>query len=316
MMPDMPVEQLKTYKPELTRRPDFEAFWAESLGEARRRPLDPEVRRVEYPVELVEAYDIAYRGAGGARIHGWYLLPDVRIRKSAALVVYHGYGGGRGLVWDHLTWALQGYPLLAVDVRGQFGATADPAVYGAGHQVGWLTQGILEPCNQYFRHVYVDCVRALDFLATRPEVDMARVCLTGSSQGGALTLAVAALDQRPAAAMADLPWLCHFRRAFDAQVDGPYRELVNYFRTFPSHFDQVFQTLSYVDVMNLAPMVTCPTLVGVGLLDFVCPASTIYAAYNHLGSELREIRTYPASGHEVIPAHMEAKLAFIRRWVG
>ncbi len=316
MMPDLPVEQLQTYRPALTRRPDFEEFWAEALGQARSYPLAPTMERTEYPVDLVEAYDISYAGSEGARIRGWYLLPDERIRKDVSVVIYHGYSMGRGQIWDHLIWALMGYPTLAVDARGQFGATPDPALYPGGHWHGWMTQGILEPRRQYFRHVYTDCVRALDFMASRPEVDMSKVCITGSSQGGGLTLAVAGLDPRPAVAMADVPWLCHMRRGFDAHTDGPYRELVGYLRHYPQDFDQVFETLSYVDAMNLAPQITCPTLMSVGLLDYVCPASTVYGTFHHVGAEHKELTVYPASGHEVIPAHWEAKLRFLRKWLG
>jgi dienelactone hydrolase len=42
------------------------------------------------------------------------------------------------------------------------------------------------------------CIRALDYLETRPEVDMKRVGVTGRSGGGAYTWWTAALDDRPA----------------------------------------------------------------------------------------------------------------------
>ncbi len=316
MMPDMPREQLEQYRPPLTREPDFDAFWQEALAEARSFEISPEMTRVDYPLELLDCYDVSFAGAGGARIRGWYLLPKESIRKNASLVIYHGYMMGRGLLWDHIPWALQGYPTLAVDARGQFGATPDPYLYPAGHVHGWMTQGILEPRAQYFRHVYADCVRALDFMATRPEVDMTRVVVHGASQGGGLSLAVAALDDRPAACMADVPWLCHIRRGYDAHMEGPYQELVNYLRLHPKDETQVFRTLSYIDAMNLASQITCPTLVSVGLLDYVCPASTIYAAYHHLGTAVKELAVYPASPHEVIPAHMEEKMRFLRRHAG
>lgn len=46
-----------------------------------------------------------------------------------------------------------------------------------------------------------NCIRALDYLATRPEIDMQRVGVTGRSGGGAYSWWIAAIDDRIAAAV-------------------------------------------------------------------------------------------------------------------
>jgi len=160
-------------------------------------------------------------------------------------------------------------------------------------------------------------VRALDFVCAQPEVDTDRIGLTGGSQGGALTLAVAALDpqRRAKVAMPDVPYLCHFRRAVDAAAQPPYTEIAVYCRHWPQREMEVFRTLSYFDNMNLAERITCPVLMNVGLQDVICPPSTIYAAFNHLGSETKEMKVFPYNGHDGNPTHTLDKLRWARRYV-
>jgi cephalosporin-C deacetylase len=311
---DIPLEELRGFKPALTRQPDFDGFWRETLDEAATLSLDPTFTRIDYPVRAAEVYDVRYTGWGGARIGGWYLKPSGP-GPYPAVTIYHGYSGSRGFPHVHLPWVVAGYAVLAVDVRGQSGVSPDTSTYTSGHMFGWMTQGILDPCEYYYRGVYVDCVRALDALAARPEVDMKRVAVHGISQGGGLTLAVAGLDHRPACAMPDVPYLCHFRRAVDVAEAGPFLEIANYVRQNTDSAEQVFRTVTYFDAMNLAPQIQCPTLMSVALVDKVCPPSTDFAAFNHLTC-IKEVRTYPYWEHADIPAHFVHKLEWAEKYLG
>jgi cephalosporin-C deacetylase len=84
--------------------------------------------------------------------------------------------------------------------------------------------------------------RALDFLETRPEVDIERLGITGFSQGGGLSLAVAALDDRPKLSMPGMPFLCHFERPLQISKAYPYWEFAEYIRHYPDRAGQVFKT--------------------------------------------------------------------------
>ncbi len=84
--------ELEKYLPPLTRKPDFDLFWEQSLEESRRLPLGLEVKRLEdYPAEKVHVYDISYQGMENTRIHGWYLAPRTA-------------GGGRFPCADPVSW--------------------------------------------------------------------------------------------------------------------------------------------------------------------------------------------------------------------
>jgi cephalosporin-C deacetylase len=223
------------------------------------------------------------------------------------MIFYHGYQGSKASIYTYLPWVLQGYVVLAVDVRGQPGGSVDNMVYSTGHAKGWMTAGILDRNEYYYRGVYVDSVRALDFLAGREEVDMARVGLTGFSQGGGLSLVVAGLDRRPALSLPGMPFLCHFERPLQVSKAYPYWEFADYLRHYPDRADRVWETLSYFDNLNLAGQIECPVLLNVGLIDEICPPSTIFAVYNHLKAPKR-IEVFPYHGHERPESHWQLQL--------
>ncbi|HMB95365.1 MAG TPA: acetylxylan esterase, partial [Tepidisphaeraceae bacterium] len=153
-------------------------------------------------------------------------------------------------------------------------------------------------------------LRALELLARREEVDDSRIAITGGSQGGALTLAVAALSNRPILALPDVPFLCDFRRAIQISPNGPYPEIVNFLKHFPHLYETAIRTLSYCDNLNLAPRIRCRTVISNGLWDDICPPSTIFAAYNHITAE-KQMEVYPFHKHEVPYEHNEIKFRLL-----
>ncbi len=310
---DMPLEQLRQYRPNLDAEPDLRAFWDESLGQMSDEPWDEAMEGVEYPANGIVMAQVSYRGFRGAALHAWYARPAGQ-ELLPGLVLYHGYNWNyEGGIHEVANWALHGYAVLGLSVRGQQGSgTSVPSPHG--HVAGWMTEGILDPQSYYYRGAYLDAVRAVEWLSRRPEVDRSRIGITGGSQGGGLTLAVAALSSIPTVAVAEYPYLAHFRRAVDIAPAGPYGELTEFLRQNgdPRVEEQVFRTLSYFDVMNLAPWIMQPTLVSVGLIDQLTPPSTIFAAFNHIGSKEKRIQVYRYFGHEYIPRFHSEKLAWLK----
>lgn len=323
MLVDKPLAELEQYHPPLTRQPDFESFWEQSLAASAAQPLNATVEAVDYPTDRVAVYDVRYDGFSASgevdtRIAGWYITPRDHLTvngKTPTIIVYHGYSGSRGLPANHLHWAALGYNVFAVDTRGHIGDTPDNNPYPTGAAVlGCMTKGIADPATYYYRFVYLDCVRAVDVVRSRPETGP--ILLTGASQGGGLTLAVAALASGGdiIAAMPDVPFLCHFERALEAFSDGPYYELVNYWRAWPHRVEQGYRTLSYFDGMNFAPRIQRPVLLSVALLDTLCPPSTGFAVYHHLGTSEKTLKVYQYNGHQGGGAHHdEEKYRFARQ---
>ena len=144
-----------------------------------------------------------------------------------------------------------------------------------------------------------------------------RVVVTGISQGGGLTLAVAGLADGLAAVMPDVPFLCGYRRATEITDKYPYFEISLYCRIHRDKIDTVFNTLSYFDGWNFAARAKAPALFSVGLMDDICPPSTVYGAFNHYAQSRKEIRVYEYNNHEGGQGHHDAeKLGFLKATLG
>ena len=135
----------------------------------------------------------------------------------------------------------------------------------------------------------------------------------GMSQGGGLSVAAAALDQEVKLSLPEMPYLAHYRRALQVAAANPYLEIAAYLRRYPQREEQVWQTLSYFDTMNLAPEIHCPVLMTVGLQDTVCPPSTVYAVFNHLASERKTMQVFPFHDHVRVDIHWLDKFIWAAR---
>ena len=117
-----------------------------------------------------------------------------------------------------------------------------------------------------YRGFYMDAVRAFDLLLSLPEVDPERVAVRGSSQGGALTLLVAALRAgKVAAAAAGAPYLCSMMDAASLTRSYPYEEINDYVRTYPERRQTMTDVLNYYDIHNFVDRIRCPIIVNIGL---------------------------------------------------
>jgi cephalosporin-C deacetylase len=299
---DLPLAELRAYAPALAEPDDLDAFWARTLAEARSHPLAATFAPVESGLTEIASFDVTYAGFGGAPVRGWLHLPAHAGGPLPAVVEYRGYGGGRGLAHERVLWATAGYAHLVMDTRGQgsgwsVGETPDPDASGDPAHPGFMTRGILRPEDYYYRRVYTDAVRAVEAARSHPMVDPDRVAVTGGSQGGGISVAVAALVHGLVGVMPDVPFLSDFPRAITLVDSDPYAEIARFLRVHRDQVETAMTTLAYFDIAILGRRAKDPALFSVALMDETCPPSTVYAAYNAYGGP-REIREYPFNDHE------------------
>lgn len=326
---DLPLDQLVTYLPDREEPADLDEFWLRTLSEQdAEHPLDVTFERVDTGLTEIVTEDVTFTGFGGQPVKGWFHRPARLEGPLPTVVTYIGYGGGRGLSHESVLHAAAGHATLVMDNRGQgsghrVGATGDAGPTGS-HAAGFLTAGIESPETYFYTRLFTDAERAVRAARRHVAVDSSAVLVSGGSQGGALSLAAAALTElrdglgEPAlrGAIVDVPFLAHVRRASVLTAARPYGELVEYLHTHRDRIEQTFRTLSYVDGVNLAARTTVPAMFSVGLMDEICPPSTVYAAYNHYAGP-KEMVVYPYNGHENGGAFQEVEhLRFAREHLG
>jgi cephalosporin-C deacetylase len=209
-----------------------------------------------------------------------------------------------------------GYAVLVMDSRGQggrwtTGATADGTGTGPENSLV-MTRGIVTPENYYYTRLFTDAALAIE-VGLELAGPAGTVAVSGGSQGGALALAAAAL-QAPNVAVchADVPFLCDIQRAITLAPRAPYTEIPEFLAENTELIPQALDTLRYIDCALLARRITATTLVSVGLMDDICPPSTVFAAYNEIGAPDKEIAVYPFSGHSWPHSHAERQLRHLR----
>lgn len=306
---------LEAYRPDRHVPGDLDSFWSETLTFFADKPLNDTKIRMEPLFPLADVYDVRYEGFDDTPIAGWYIVPRAeRESKLPCVVTFHGYTGGRGYPERYAQWLMLGYAVFAVDVRGQKGDTGNRLASVHGMTKGWISQGIMDKYNCYYRAIAIDGIKAVEWASRQSEVDPSRIVVEGSSQGGGLALLAAALSDTPALAVANVPNMCHMDFGM-LNSTGSLTELSAFVNEFPDRLDAVLDTLGYFDIMNLAERIRIPVIVSVGLKDTICMPETVYAAYNRLTCE-KEIHPYPFMGHEHLGYHNRKTLEFVRRKLG
>jgi cephalosporin-C deacetylase len=300
---DLPLTRLREYRAELTEPEDFDEFWQRTLAEARAAGGAVELRAADTPLRELIVEDLTFPGYAGEPVRAWVTRPAHASGPLPAVVEYLGYNGGRGIPGERLQWAAAGYVHVLMDTRGQGsgwgtgGDTPDP--HGSGPAVaGFMTRGIGDPLDYFYRRVFTDAVRLVDAVRDFDFVNADRIAVTGGSQGGGISLAVAGLVRGLRGVMPDVPFLCDFRHSVEVALGAPFTEIADYLAVHRTEVDRVFRTLSYFDGVSFAARIDAPTMISAALMDEIVPPSGVFAAFNALTVADRRLEVYGFNGHE------------------
>lgn len=294
---------------------DFVSFWEKAKREAASCPV--EVSRVfvpEYSSDQVDCYLVkiqAYKK--GNYVYGYLTMPKMEGKYP---VVFSPPGAGIKPMnpLKDIFYAENGFIRFDMEIHG-IRPDLDAATYkeisqafGSGNN-SYLVNGLEDRDSYYMKKVYLSCVRALDYLTSLPEWDGKNLVAQGGSQGGALALITAGLDERVTACAANHPALSDMA-GYKANRAGGYPHLFTNYSGMDT--PEKLKTLEYYDVVNFAKLIKTPVFMTWGFNDDVCPPTTSYIVYNTLKSKKEALIT-PVNEHWISLATRHQILDWIRK---
>ena len=283
---------------------DFQAFWDKAKGEAAQIPMDARLTLLpERCTETVNVYHVNLQNfARNTRLYGILCVPKKEGKYPAILKVP---GAGARPYNGDVAAAEKGLITLEIGIHG-VPVTMDVSVYNnlmAGALRNYWTHGLDDKDQYYYKRVYLGCVRANDFIYSLPQFDGQSLAVTGGSQGGALSIVTAALDNRVKYLVAYYPALSDLTGYLHERAGG-WPHLFNKDNyAFNGKKDKI-ETSKYYDVVNFARLVKVPGLYSWGFNDETCPPTSMYAAYNVITAP-KELYLALETGHWTYPEQYE-----------
>lgn len=288
-------------EPTTTLPSDFEAFWNKGKEELAKVEMKPVLTLMpERCTDKANVYQVSINNIKG-KIYGILCQPKKEGRYPAIL---HVPGAGirpySGEVWE----AEAGYVSFTIGIHG-IPVNLDRGVYDdlkQGALNGYWKTNMDDKDNYYYKRVYLGCVRAVDFIESLDCFDGENIAVTGGSQGGALSIVTAGLDDRINFLAAFYPALCDLTGYLHGRTGG----WPHLFRDGFTNKPDKIETSKYFDVVNFARFVKVPGWYSWGYNDNVCPPTASYAAYNLITAP-KELHIFQETQHWTFPEQVEMK---------
>lgn len=302
------------------KQPDFDEYWAAAKEQLDSIDMNAQLTLLEKKstdkrkIYLVELQSVPDSPDGDPVIvRGYYAEPQDG-QKHPVIMHFYGYDSQNATSWPPCPGGNDSeYAEFFFSIRGQMlnnrGATHR---YPDGKEEDfvniygdWFAYNFGVKDGYYYRGAFMDCVQAVRFMATRESSDMTQLFAEGSSQGGALSYAVAALSDYPFTAIAPcVAFLGDFPDYFNI-VSWPAETAKANKGSMTD--EEMYAFLSYFDTKNLATRISAAVIACSGLQDGTCPPHTNLAPFNNLLTEDKVIYYYPEMGHE-IPSDWNKKI--------
>ncbi len=285
-------------QPTTTDPDDFDEFWQGQMDALREVDLDPVITLMpDKCTAETNAYHVSYRNLSG-HIYGILTVPKKPGKYPAILQV-----PGAGVRPYHGSFYDQDVICLQVGIHGVPVNFYDSDLYDNlrnGPLDGYWKANLDNRDEYYYKRVYLGCTRAVDFIYGLPEFDGENLGVMGGSQGGALSIITAGMDDRIDYLVSYYPALCDLTGYLHDRAGG----WPHLFRDEFTNTDAKVETSHYYDVVNFARRVNAEGFYSFGYNDNVCPPTSIYAAYNTIKAA-KEISLFPDSAHWTYPEQRE-----------
>ena len=282
---------------------DFDSFWTKAIEEARWTSLEPTKRLLpERSTKDVNVYEVSFQNVRwGSRTYGILAVPvdadgtNASGRKYPALLRVPG-AGVRPYTGDPWT-AAKGVIVLEIGIHG-IPVTMEQGIYDRladGALNCYWNFGMDNRDQSYYKRVVLGCIRAIDYIEQFTPWDGKNLAVTGSSQGGFLSLATAGLDKRVSCYGAVHAALCDHTASLKGVACGWPHYFYQSNKVTKEQSNKV-ETSRYYDGVNFARRIKCPGWFSFGYNDDVVPPTTAYATYNIVTAP-KELHPYQQTAH-------------------
>ena len=288
-------------KPTTTLPSDFEEFWNRGKEELAQVPINPVLTLLpERCTDKVDVYHVQLDNVQG-KIYGILCTPKKEGKYPAIL---HVPGAGIRPYYGEVDEAAEGFVSFTIGIHG-IPVTLDKGVYDdlrAGALSNYQVFNLDDKDNMYYRRVYLGCVRAVDFLNNLDSFNGEDMAVTGGSQGGALSIVTASLDDRIDYLAAFYPALSDMTGFLHGRAGGWPQIFVDDFTNKP----EKIEVSKYYDVVNFARSVKAEGWYSWGYNDNVCPPASTFSAYNVIDAK-KELHIFQETRHWTFPEQQAMK---------
>ncbi len=253
---------------------DFDSFWAAQKAQLNSIPIDPELTLIETTPQYI-GYRINLASIDNRRVYGYLTVP-IKAGPYPAVLTLPPAGDNAGIAepvpifsqnYDAISMSISIHNVEPDEVDPNSGFPNNPSVRE----------------EYFYRSAILAAVRSVDYIFSRPDFDGQSMAVTGNSQGGGLTLALAGIDDRVSVISVANPAFCEHAAFKYSRASGfPYFNIIAAVSN-PENIDEdVFEASKYYDAKYFAQRINVPCLVTSGYKDVICPSSSVFAAINQL----------------------------------
>lgn len=292
------------FRPGFDDPKDFDKFWKKQLKKMRKCRMEAVLKPVPFPEKAeqykdkCELYSLEVNMPEGRPVHAYVAWPKNAEPSSLPIVIYpHGAGISRSNAVNAARRACTG--VIAIDLNAHGYPDDQPQEYydalAKGELRDYRSRKVTDHESFYFRLMYLRAVRAIDYATTLPIWDGKRIMALGSSQGGAQSIAVAAIDKRVGAVVATVPAVTDMA----GHLQGHRGCWPGYDRQMrrKDNLEAEMAVLPYYDGAVMLQHTTAKLWIEAGLIDRVCPPECVIAAYNVAVSPDKKLYTFPYRPH-------------------
>jgi cephalosporin-C deacetylase len=302
-------------RPSVEEPKDFDDFW--NLGKAAlaKLPIDarltpmPELSTATVNVYHVNLQNIGAEITGTSRLYGILAEPKAEGKYPALLSVPGaGVRPYRGVV----DLAEKGLITFQIGIHGM-PVNLETSVYDSLRAAGLSGYQFFNLDNKeryYYRRVYLGALRANDFLTSLPKWDGKNLVVWGGSQGGALSIVTAALDERVKGLSAAYPALSDTTGYMFGRAGGWPHMFRSDSKESGHRTPEKLRTMQYYDVVNFARRLRVPGFYTWGFNDETCPPTSTFASYNVITAP-KKLLLALETGHTQTPEQLDR----IARWL-